>query len=127
MPRLRHNNTLLSWPDENQTIGLDVVEEPDEEPADITDLAPFLIDHYWDKAYFAEGQEGVPFAEIVYPDNFRVYRNGKCTSLARAHVALESGLNYSVRTALDHFERQQKEQEEFIEWTDDEEASHSQA
>lgn len=128
MPRLRRNNTLLSWPDENQIIGLNVPEEPDEEPADITDIAPFLIDNYWDDDFFAEGQEAVPFAEIVYPDNIRFYRNGKRTSLERAHAALEAGLNRSVRAALDHFERMEKEKEEFVEWVDnDEEPSHSQA
>lgn len=113
MPRLRHENILISWPDEEQKIQLNVVEEPDEEPADITDLAPFLLDHYWDKPYFSEDQEGVPFAEINYPDKIRIYHSGKRTSLERAHTALESGLNHSIRTALDHWE--------------DMEASHSQA
>jgi len=121
MPRLRHNNTLVSWPDENQIIGLNVPEEPEEEPADITDVVPLLLDRYWDDDYFeGRSEEAEPFAEILYPDNIRVYRNGKRTSLERAHTALESGLNYSIRSALDHFEQQQQEQEQFTKWVDEE-------
>lgn len=115
MPKVKKGPLLVSWPDEDAEVKLNVIEE-DEEPVSIHDIAFDLMVMYWGtEADFGE-EGGVEFAEIIYPNRIRFYYNGKRIGLSRAHTALESGLNKALRIALDFMDQQLK----------NEEASHSQ-
>lgn len=120
MSRAKYDEVTLNWPEEEAKILLNVIEEEDEDPVDIHDIAPQIMSMFWDAGpHLEEGDDGVEFAEIIYPDKLRVYYQGKRVSLDRAHQALERGLSecikLGIRTMTEQIAREQHE-----------EASHSQ-
>lgn len=114
MPKIKVRDISVTWPSEDGSILLDVIEEKDEPPVDITDLAIEIGDMFWGKAKeFTEDNPGVGFADVIYPNGIRIFYKGKRVKLQDFHDAFEYGLIEALQAALRHLE--------------DQEASHSQA
>lgn len=100
--RKEFKDLLVTWPDDDATIQLNVIEEEDEPPVEMTEAAITLAGYYWGQTReLDEGESTSDFAEVIYPEKMRVYYKKKRVSLNTFHGYLEVGLSESLKLALE--------------------------
>lgn len=110
--RKEFQDLVVTWPDDEATIQLNVIEEEDEPPIEMTEQAIQLASFYWDENDNTGEEATSEFAEVIYPEEMRVYYKKKRVSLNAFHSSLEVGMREALRLALDRLEEEIERAEE---------------
>lgn len=106
MPRKEFQDLVVTWPDDEGAISLNIIEEEDEPPVELTEQAIQLASFYWGKKYEPGEETTSEFAEVIYPDKMRIYYKKKRVSLNEFHSSLEVGIHEGLILALERVQEE---------------------